>query len=77
MPATRHRFTKCGHRGYGSIGCHRCETADKLEALAKTLQGTKAASKEGKQIIGRDEITKLLDEATRLRSASSGDVSND
>lgn len=70
MPATKHRFAKCGHKGYGSTGCHRCEQADKLEAIAKSLQGTKAAPKEGKQVIGRDEITKLLEEAARLRGIS-------
>lgn len=67
MPATRHRFSKCGHRGFGSTGCHRCELADKLEARAKSLRASKAAVKEGKQIIGQDEATRLLTEAKRLR----------
>jgi len=69
MPATKNRFSKCSHTGYGNF-CHRCEQADKLEAAAKKLQGTKAASKEGKQVIGQDEATKLLNEAERLRGSS-------
>jgi hypothetical protein len=35
MPASRHAFSKCGHKGYGA-DCHRCALADKLDALAKT-----------------------------------------
>lgn len=30
MPATRHRFGKCGHKGFGGF-CHRCAQADALE----------------------------------------------
>jgi hypothetical protein len=41
MPATRHKFSRCGHKGFGSpgpntqTGCHRCAQADKLEASLK------------------------------------------
>ena len=70
MPATRHRFSKCQHKGFGSTGCHRCEQADKLEALATSLKAAKAAPKEGKQVIGQDEATKALNEAERLRSST-------
>lgn len=30
MPATRHRFSQCGHKGFGSF-CHRCAEATRLE----------------------------------------------
>lgn len=73
MPATKNRFSKCGHSGYGGY-CHRCDQADKLEAAAKKLQSTRAAPKEGKQVIGQDEATKLLTEAARLRGISGAKV---
>lgn len=38
MSATRHKFSKCGHRGFGSTGCHRCEAATNLEKNPKGLK---------------------------------------
>jgi hypothetical protein len=35
MGRIRKKHWPCGHRGYGQI-CHRCETADRLEALLKS-----------------------------------------
>jgi hypothetical protein len=32
MPATRHTFGKCGHKGFGAE-CHRCQEAVRLEAI--------------------------------------------
>jgi hypothetical protein len=54
MPARRHVFSNCSHRGFGGL-CHRCAEADKLDALAN-----KAPNK--------DEAKKLADEALRLRA---------
>ena len=34
MPSTRGTFYKCNHKGWGG-SCHRCDFADKLEAMAK------------------------------------------
>ena len=53
MPATRHTFKKCGHKGFGGH-CHRCETADKLQA--------KFANKKASE-----ESQKAADEVFRLR----------
>jgi len=33
MPATRARFPKCGHRGFGA-SCARCRQADRLDERA-------------------------------------------
>ena len=74
MPATKNRFAKCGHKGYGSTGCHRCDAADKLEAKAKTIK--KAEPKEGKKVLGLDEADKLMEEATRLRSVPGASVND-
>lgn len=52
MPATRHTFRKCGHKGFGA-NCHRCETAEKLQA--------KVANKKASE-----EVQKSVDEANRL-----------
>jgi hypothetical protein len=73
MSATRHRFSKCGHKGFGAF-CHRCDTADKLEAKAKTVK--KAEPKEGKKVLGLDEAGKLMEEATRLRSVPGASVND-
>ena len=39
MPATRHRFTKCGHKGFGGY-CHRCKQAEDLQAKLLTLKSS-------------------------------------
>lgn len=33
MPATRHNFPDCNHRGFGEY-CHRCEQAEVFEKRA-------------------------------------------
>ena len=37
MPSTRHTFSKCGHKGFGSH-CHRCALADTLEKKAESAK---------------------------------------
>ena len=67
MSATRHKFSKCQHLGFGGF-CHRCAQADVLEERSKALRATKQTPKEGKQVIGQDEAAKLMAEAERLRA---------
>jgi hypothetical protein len=33
MSVTKSRFSKCNHKGFGGF-CHRCQEADRLEAMA-------------------------------------------
>jgi hypothetical protein len=34
MPATRHRFSKCSHKGFGAE-CHRCGEAARMDRIAE------------------------------------------
>ncbi len=44
MPATRHKHSKCGHRGFGA-DCARCLQAEKLEKEEEKLKdGPKKAA---------------------------------
>jgi hypothetical protein len=62
MPATRHRFSKCSHKGYGAV-CNRCKTAEQFVTLAETPK-----AKRPKKGLGHDwDSEKLLAEAARLR----------
>lgn len=61
MPTTRHRFSKCSHRGLGAQ-CARCQTAERLEAMAEIPKNKR---KEG---LYQDwDKEQLLAEAKRLR----------
>lgn len=54
MPANRHTFSNCGHKGWGGY-CHRCKEADKLEAKSK------------QKGVAKEEVEKLKAEVDRLR----------
>ena len=61
MPATRHRFSKCSHKGYGAV-CQRCKLAEQLVTLSDTPKNKR------KKGYGHDwDNDKLLAEAARLR----------
>lgn len=71
MAATKNRFS-CGHKGYGKF-CHRCQTAELLEAKARELSASLGNGKKGKgKDQGEDPARELLDEAKRLRGPQKG-----
>jgi hypothetical protein len=61
MSARRHRFSGCGHFGFGAY-CHRCKQAEELKAKANSLQAKLGVS------FHSDGAVRLLAEAERLKA---------
>jgi hypothetical protein len=58
MPARRHSFNGCSHKGFGAF-CHRCAQAEKLE---KSLPTNIASEKFGRM---KQEVERLRGSGTR------------
>lgn len=71
MPATRHSFGKCGHKGFGAE-CHRCAEADRMESLsgakAKALGPQMGKRKDRVGSFKGWKKEQFLVEAARLRA---------